>query len=196
METNWKEYFTRLAETEVEEHKKVGWGSKESMYSKFYTALDLLPLDGNERLLDIGCGTGAFEELLLSKYPSLEIHAMDISAQQLQFLKQRNLPITVVTAPITDIPYLDSFFDCVTCFGVLQNFNGSVNLAIKEMARVLKKKGELFIITMDAEHIGFKSGERRPNPLQTYFVPEELKKMVETEGVAVIRHGCNIQPET
>ena len=90
MSIDWKEYFDNLAINEVEQHRKVGWGSDKSMYSKFYVALSLLPLDSEERLLDIGCGTGAFEELLVQKHPALEIHAIDVSEKQLSFARQRN----------------------------------------------------------------------------------------------------------
>jgi ubiquinone/menaquinone biosynthesis C-methylase UbiE len=157
------------------------------MYSKFNTALNLLPLGGNKRLLDIGCGTGAFAELLLSRYPSLEIHVMDVSEEQLAHVRKKNLPLSIKTGSITDIDYPDSSFTWVTCFGVLQNFNGSVDKAIKEMARVVERQGHLFIVTMDAEYEGFKTGERKRNPHNTYFVPEELSGLVESEGITTIK---------
>jgi len=187
MNIDWKEYFDNLAVNGATDYKKVGWGSDKSMYSKFYVALSLLPLDGKERLLNIGCGTGAFEELLAGKYPALEIHAIDISEKELSFARQRNLSVNFRIGSITDIPYQDSFFDCVTCFGVLQNFNGSLLSAIAEMSRVLKERGDIFITTLDADYVGFKSGERNPNPINSYFVPEELNKLLESVGISPIR---------
>lgn len=88
-----KGYFDSLANSAVEEFRKVGWGSRESMYSKLYTALSLIPLKEEGRVLDIGCGTGALEELLIAKYPSWEIHAIDISEAQLKHAKQKGLPV-------------------------------------------------------------------------------------------------------
>ena len=178
MNIDWKEYFDNLAMNEVEEYKQVGWVSNKSMYSKFYVALSLLPLDCEERLLDIGCGTGAFEELLSGKYSALEIHAIDVSVKELSFARQRNLSVNFRIGSITNIPYPDSFFDCVTCFGVLQNFNGSLLSAITEMSRVLKERGDIFITTLDADFIGFNSSKRKSNSIFRYFVPEELKKLL------------------
>ncbi len=189
-DTNWKEYFDNLAENEVIEHKKVGWGSNESMYSRFHTALKLLSLKGKERLLDIGCGTAAFEELVVVKYPALEIHAIDISEKELHVARRRNLLVNFKISSIIDIPYPDSFFNCVTCFGVLQNFNGSLILAITEMVRVLKAKGDIFITTMDNDYVGFKSGERKPNPMNTYYVPEELNELLESKNITVVKMGA------
>lgn len=93
-------------------------------------------------------------------------------------------------ASITDISYSDSFFDVVACIGVLQNFNGSINSAISEMARVLKDKGYLFLVTMDADYIGFKSGGRKPDPINKYYVPEDLSKLLESKNISVIKTGA------
>lgn len=187
MEINWKEYFDNLARNEVEEYKKVGYGSERSLYAKFHVALSLLPFGGKERVLDIGCGTGIFANMLANRYPFLEIHALEISEEQLRLARKRNPSLNFNIGSITDIPYPDSFFDCVTCFGVLQNFNGSIVSAIAEMGRVLKEGGNLFITTMDTDYIGFKLGERKPNPINTYYVPKELKELLESEGISVIR---------
>lgn len=182
---NWKNYFDNLATTETEEYKKVGWGSNDSMYSKFYTAISMLPLYKNNRLLDIGCGTGAFEQLLQSTCPFLNIHAIDISDKMLVLARNRNPYMDIKFGTITEIPFSNSFFDCITCFGVLQNFNGMLYTAISEIARVLRKGGHVFIVTMDADYRGFKSGERKPNPMEQYYIPNELSQVFEHVGITI-----------
>lgn len=187
MDIDWKEHFNRLAITEIEEHRKVGWGSKESMYSKFHVALSLLQLKEKQCLLDIGPGTGALEEMLTKKHPTLEIYAIDISENQMRLSRQRNPSVNFRIGSITDIPFPDLFFDCLTCIGVLQNFNGPLITAIGEMSRVLKKGGDIFVAAMDADYTGFKSGKRKPALLANYFVPEELKNLFEFAGISVAR---------
>lgn len=187
---SWEEYFDNLATSEIEDHKKVGWGSRASMYSKFYTALKLLPLWNGQRLLDIGCGIGAFEELLRIKYPSLEIHPMDISSEQLAIAKQKSPSLDFTIGSVMDIPYPEAFFDCVVCIGVLQNFDGSLDVAISEMVRVLKNGSHIFVVAMDADYIGFKSGERIPHPIHKYLVPEKLSELYKKVGCPILKMGA------
>jgi len=182
---NWEKYFDNLAIEQYEEHRKAGWGSKGSQLSKFHAALDLILISNNFRLLDIGCGTGVFEELLLERYPSLDVCAIDTSKEQLRIAKEKNLKAEFKTGSILNIPYLDSFFGIVTCMGVLQNFNGSLSKAIAEMKRVLRKGGFIFLITLDSACIGFKSGRIKKNPINTYYVPEKLKDMIESNGFLI-----------
>lgn len=182
---NWNEYFGNLAIQNPEEHMKAGWGSKESQLSKFHAALDLIHESANCHLLDIGCGTGLFEELLLEKNPSLNIKAIDISKEPLRIAKEKNLCVEFKIGSISDIPYTDSVFDIVTCIGVLQNFSGPLSKAITEMKRVLRKGGLIIIITMDFNYIGFRSGKKDRNPINSYYIPEELKNMFEADGFLI-----------
>jgi ubiquinone/menaquinone biosynthesis C-methylase UbiE len=179
---NWNEYFGNLAIKNSVEHRKAGWGSKESQLSKFHAALNLIPESGDYSLLDIGCGTGVFEELLIERNPSLNIKAIDISREPLRNAREKNLNVEFEIGSISDIPYKDSSFDMVTCIGVIQNFNGSLSTAITEMKRVLMTGGLVILITMDSKYVGFKSGKKDRNPLNTYYIPEDLKLMLEADG--------------
>lgn len=182
---NWNEYFGNLAVENSVEHRKAGWGSKESQLSKFHAALNLIPESGDYSLLDIGCGTGVFEELLIERNPSLDIKAIDISREPLRIAREKNLNVEFEIGSISDIPYKDSSFDIVTCIGVIQNFNGSLSTAITEMKRVLMTGGLIILITMDFEYVGFKSGKKDRNPLNTYYIPEDLKLAFEAEGFLI-----------
>ena len=81
-------------------------------------------------------------------------------------------------------------FDCVTCLEVLQNFNGSVEAAISELIRILKRGGKFFLTTLDKNYIGFKSGERRRNPINRYYSPEDLVSLCESFGISIKRLGA------
>lgn len=184
---DWKTYFDNLVLEESEEHRMVGLSSKESQLTKFHAVLNLIPEAGDYSLLDIGCGTGVFEELLLKHYPSLRIKAIDVSKEQLRMARDKDLEVEFEFGSILDIPYPDSSFDIVTCIGVLQNFNGSLSNAITEMKRVLTKGGVIFLVTMDSECVDIKSGKINKNPLNTYYVPEELGEMLEHNGFIIER---------
>ena len=51
--------------------------------------LDRLPLDGDERVLDAGCGTGRVTELLLERLPRGRVVALDASAAMLDQARGR-----------------------------------------------------------------------------------------------------------
>ena len=54
--------------------------------------LDQLPLDGDERVLDAGCGTGRVTELLAARLPRGRVVALDGSASMIETARERLAP--------------------------------------------------------------------------------------------------------
>jgi trans-aconitate 2-methyltransferase len=54
--------------------------------------LERLPLEGDERVLDAGCGTGRVTELLLARVPRGEVVALDVSVAMLDEARRRLAP--------------------------------------------------------------------------------------------------------
>lgn len=72
----------------------------------------------NKKLLEVGCGVGAQTEILLERFPHLEIHAVDISPEQIEVAKDRlssfvdSGQLKISLADATDLSSLnDSGFD-------------------------------------------------------------------------------------
>lgn len=61
-------------------HPMTGWGR---------TVLDRLPLEGNERVLDAGCGTGRVTEALRDRLPGGRVVALDASPSMLAEARAR-----------------------------------------------------------------------------------------------------------
>jgi ubiquinone/menaquinone biosynthesis C-methylase UbiE len=181
---NWKKYFDNLAKKEKESYKQVGWTSRKSMMAKFNTALKIVEINEEDYVLDIGCGNGMFEKVFMAKY-SKPIYAIDISDEELKLAKKRCPECWYEKLSITDIAYPDETFNVIFCIGVLQNFNGSVDKTLKEIYRVLRKDGEIFIITLDSK---CKVPDNKLN-LRTY-VPEDLMKKMENIGFERISYGA------
>lgn len=54
--------------------------------------LDRLPLSGDERVLDAGCGSGRVTELLAARLPSGSVVALDASASMIEAARERLAP--------------------------------------------------------------------------------------------------------
>ena len=59
---------------------QAGWGA---------TVLDRLPLEGDERVLDAGCGSGRVTEMLLARLPRGRVVALDASGAMLDEARRR-----------------------------------------------------------------------------------------------------------
>jgi SAM-dependent methyltransferase len=85
-----------------------------------------------KKILDAGCGGGAYVEFLAQK--GLEVTGLDKHDQFLQLAREEGRIGTYIQGDITNLPFPDKAFDCTYCFDVLEHVND--NLAIKELARV------------------------------------------------------------
>jgi SAM-dependent methyltransferase len=90
------------------------------------------------RLLDIGVGLGR----LLGRFPQCERYGIDISLPYLR--RTSSMGIRVGAALIEDIPFPDRSFDVLVCTDVLEHVL-DLNLACREMLRVLRDDGHLVI---------------------------------------------------
>jgi len=99
------------------------------------------------RVLDVGCGDGATELFLKQYFPNWTIDGIDVSSESIKYAQRRDL--TNSTFQVYDsnaFPFQEDSFDRVFIAGVLHHiaFNQHNNL-IKEIFRVLKKNGKLFL---------------------------------------------------
>ncbi|UIE38657.1 class I SAM-dependent methyltransferase [Leptodesmis sichuanensis] len=89
-----------------------------------------------KRILDAGCGGGAYVEFLAQK--GFEVTGIDKYEEFLQVAREQGRLGTYVQGDIISLPFPDKAFDCTYCFDVLEHVNDE--LAIKELARVTSKR--------------------------------------------------------
>ena len=127
----------------------------EPWYEHLYAVLHPLliasltpPGDGRpRRSLDAGCGTG-FQTALLEKL-DYESHGVDIAPRLLTVARTRLAASTLALASIEALPYRDDRFDVVTSCGSTLSFVDAPAAAIRELGRVLRPGGRLFL---ECEH--------------------------------------------
>lgn len=89
-----------------------------------------------QKVLDAGCGGGAYVEFLSRK--GLEVTGIDKYEEFLQVAREQGRQGTYVQGDLTNLPFPDKTFDCTYCFDVLEHIDDQ--LAIQELARVTKKR--------------------------------------------------------
>lgn len=122
------------------------WGRYTSNTLSFFKAWAEIPTTAV--VLDIACGTGELERLLLNDDPNRAIVGVDISEQMLAQARQKlsgyaNLSFQQAIA--SQLPFPDQSFDIVVSANAFHYFP-EPEMALKEMKRVLKPQGSVVIL--------------------------------------------------
>lgn len=101
-----------------------------------------------KRVLDIGCGEGWIERMLLEK-GARRIDAIDISADVIKKAKKAKLKkVHYQVGDAINLPFAKNSFDAVVAFEVLEHIPANTEGEMfSEINRVLKPGGELFLST-------------------------------------------------
>jgi SAM-dependent methyltransferase len=98
----------------------------------------------NIRILDAGCGTG-FNLHYYAASGSRALFGLDIADPAIRCIKKKGIN-TVAQASVTAIPFRSELFDIVFSFEVITHLPCNLHDdALREMRRVLKPGGSLFI---------------------------------------------------
>lgn len=106
--------------------------------------------------LDIGCGNGAFSELIVTRTSPAAVHGIDPSEGQLAFARTRPHAdkMHFRQGGALDLPYDDNAFDAATMALVLF-FVPEPTKGVAEMARVVKPGGTVSAYVWDMPGGGF-----------------------------------------
>ncbi len=98
---------------------------------------------GDERVLDVGCGTGNYYQPLIERVPGVKYLGIDFSTGM---LKKHPAPEKTLMADAQDLPFNPNSFDVVMANHMLYHVP-DIDRAIKEFRRVLKPNGILVTAT-------------------------------------------------
>jgi ubiquinone/menaquinone biosynthesis C-methylase UbiE len=130
-------------------HSKNAHKSQSFMYNtREDYFIEFMELKGTENILDIGCGSGTFVKRLAQKYKKAKFCGADASEAVIKFANKTNTKknLRFVSAPIEKLPFKDNSFDSVIVSHLIEHIK-EPKKALKEVKRVLKKKGILFLTT-------------------------------------------------
>lgn len=101
-----------------------------------------------DTVLDIACGTGEFERLVLSENPAQQIVGVDISEKMLAIAHQKLKcypNISFQTATASALPFDNFSFDVIVSANSFHYFDDP-KVALTEIKRVLKPDGKVVIL--------------------------------------------------
>lgn len=104
-------------------------------------------MDG-QALCDLGCGHGMFVLRLKSSHLNYNISALDGSFCRVKYLLDHG--INAVQGNVMHTNFQSDSFDLITCMEVLEHVE-DVDKTIKEIYRVLKKGGHIWIAVPDGK---------------------------------------------
>ena len=118
--------------------------------------LDWLASDSGLRWLDVGCGNGAFTELLVERCAPVSVQGIDPSEAQLAFARRR--PVSRVAqfrqGDAMALPFPDDSFD-VAVMALVIFFVPDPARGVAEMARVVSSGGAVTAYAWDMVEGGF-----------------------------------------
>jgi SAM-dependent methyltransferase len=109
-----------------------------------------------EKILDVGCGIGSFEQDL----PSLNIVGLDSSEEMLEEARKRSDKIFVL-GNAEHMNFKDSIFDAVFTVTSLE-FLDDYQKAVREIARVTRQHGKILAMTLNPESEYFRREMKKP----------------------------------
>jgi ubiquinone/menaquinone biosynthesis C-methylase UbiE len=113
----------------------------------YQTTLRLMPDLNGLKVLEIGCGSGAFSQLLLKKFPSIQLTAIDFSEVAIETAKKSGAGIQFAVGDAEQLNFPDQSFDFIFSCETLEHLVHPVKMT-KEIYRLLKP-GKKFILTTE-----------------------------------------------
>ncbi|MGC8940435.1 MAG: class I SAM-dependent methyltransferase [Candidatus Nanoarchaeia archaeon] len=117
----------------------------EEQIKKWYSAEPLLNIKPNEKILDVGCGTGIITKQIYNKCKN--VWGVDISEGMLSVAKEVRSGPNYLLSDAKNLPFQDKTFDKVVSFTMLQDLpKNEWEVALREIARVCKHKALITIL--------------------------------------------------
>ncbi|WP_323791505.1 class I SAM-dependent methyltransferase [Nocardioides sp.] len=132
-------------------------------------ALHAITHDSPARVLEVGCGTGAFASRIAAALPTSDLVAVDQSPRFIELTSRRGLDAR--RADVQDLPFDDDSFDTVVAMWVLYHV-ADLHRGLSELRRVLRPGGRMVAVTNGDDHLADLRREAGGEPLHTHFSSE------------------------
>ncbi len=145
-----------------------------------------IPFSSKSRILDVGCATGNVLRIL-SEAGTKILAGIDISPEMIKRAEKKlGSKAKLIVASVEDIPFPSNYFDFVINTEAFHHFSNPKK-AVKEMTRVLKKGGLLYIsdVNFYISFIHWLSRKIEPGHNKIYSL-NEFRELFEGAGLDVV----------
>jgi len=149
-------------------------------------ALELLDLAPDDRVLDVGCGTGFGTEGLL-QYTD-DVHGLDQSIHQMEkaFAKfGRTDRVNFYRGDAERLPFADDSFDAVWSSGSIEYWPNPVD-ALAEFRRIVKPGGSVLVVGPNYPRSSV--FQRLADAIMLFYDEEEADRMFADAGFDDVQH--------
>lgn len=156
-------------------------------------------------IIDVGCGSAVFLECAIKEknLQNMKFYGVDFSSEVIsknrEYFRKYGSKIIFECSEITNLLYENQYFDNVVCMETLEHIT-EYGKAIKELCRICKKGGSVFIVVpnKDAirtpEHINSFSCAAMLELLSEYGYIERYKRIVKPNGRSVRNLAFQLTP--
>jgi ubiquinone/menaquinone biosynthesis C-methylase UbiE len=145
----------------------------------------------SDKILDIACGTGEFERLILSEHPDQQMIGIDISEKMLDLAREKcsgHPTVAFVKADASALPFPDHSFELVISANSLHYFD-KPSASLAEMRRVLLPRGTLVILDWCKDYLVCRCFDfflrRIERGYQSSYTQRELHRLLDAAGFAI-----------
>ena len=155
---------------------------------------DDLGLQGGDRVLDVGCGTGRLAMIFAKRVaPTGSVAGVDAATEMIKRATSRarkqQAPVAFQVAFAQRLPFPDASFDAVACTLALHHVaEDDQQSAVQEMHRVLKPGGRLLIAEFAQGH-GPHALLRWLRPSAPEHMAERALQLVNSAGFTAVTSG-------
>lgn len=111
----------------------------------FLDNLALKAIKDSKTVLDIGCGEGLLLEKIIAAKKEASVYGIDLNPENVEICLAHSLP--AILADAKKLPFADRTFDTCIMTEVIEHLEqGQPQDVIREIARVLKEGGQLFLM--------------------------------------------------
>ena len=149
-------------------------------------ALAMLDLGPDDRVLDVGCGTGFGTEGLLERTD--DVHGLDQSVHQLERAWAKlgkHAPVSFYLGDAERLPFRDDVFDAVWSSGSIEYWPNPV-ATLRECRRVTRGGGPVLVVGPDAPTN--RVFRRLADAIMLFYDEAEADRMFDEAGFDAVEH--------
>lgn len=148
-------------------------------------ALAMLDIEHDDRVLDVGCGTG-FGTAGLLEYAD-EVTGLDQSIHQLEKARAKfeGDSVTLTRGDAERLPFADDSFDVLWSSGSIEYWPHPVR-ALEEFSRVVEPGGQILVV--GPNYPPWPVIQQFMDAIMLFYDEEEAQRMFEQAGLEDIRH--------